>query len=78
MTYLSVNHQQNKKMPSNVFNIIAEKSNDFPSFAKPPPSKANPEQTASGYVPIISFKSLSFKREQLCRHKTIIPKALKL
>lgn len=42
------------------------------------PSKANAEQTASGYVPIISFKSLSFKREQLCCHKTIIPKALKL
>lgn len=44
----------------------------------PHPSEANTEQTASGYVPIISFKSLSFKREQLCCHKTIIPKALKL
>lgn len=44
----------------------------------PHPSKANTKKTASGYIPIISFKSLSFKREQLCHHKTIIPKALKL
>lgn len=43
--YHSANQQQNKNMPSNVFNIIAEKSNDFfyqaptplkPTLNKPP------------------------------------------